>query len=256
MRKLAKQKIFASEAELCARFISKIGDEWVAYPETQGWDILLVRKADGFQIGIQAKLAFNVHVLNQTIESSYANADAAGPDCRAILVPENKGGLGTLAAYVGITVIAVRSPPSHGYMDHYAFEPRLPNKKDLWSGDKYWHEWCPTKRHKLPEYVPDVAAGASAPTQLTDWKIKAIKIAVLLEKRGHVTRSDFKAIGIDHRRWLAPNNWLGIENGLYIAARLPDFKKQHPKNYAEIEADFSKWAPAAFQFGEQVGVLI
>jgi len=255
MRK-AKPKSFASEADLCARFISKIGDEWVAYPETQGWDILLVRKVDGFQIGIQAKLVFNVHVLNQTIESSYAGADAAGPDCRAVLVPENKGGLGTLAAYAGITVIAVRSPPVKGYMDHYPFEPQLPNKQNAWSADRTWHEWGPTKRHKLPEYVPDVAAGSSAPTQLTDWKIKAIKIAVLLEKRGHVTRSDFKAIGIDHRRWLAPNSWLQIENGLYIAGRLPDFKKQHPKNYAEIEADFKKWAPAAYQFGEQIGVLV
>ena len=109
----------------------------------------------------------------------------------------------------------------------------------------------------LPEYVPDVSAGASAPVQLTDWKIRAIKIAVLLEKRGFVTRSDFKGIGIDHRRWLAPNDWLKIENGRYIAGRLPDFKAQHPKNYAEIVADFDKWAPAAgVPLETQIGVLL
>jgi hypothetical protein len=40
----------------------------MVYPETEGWDILLVRVSDGFQIGIQAKLALNIGVINQCLE--------------------------------------------------------------------------------------------------------------------------------------------------------------------------------------------
>lgn len=98
-------------------------------------------------------------------------------------------------------------------------------------------------RHKLPEYVPDVPAGASAPLQLTAWKICAIKIAVTLEKQGYVTRQDFKHHGIDYRRWIAPEyRWLVAGDGRYTRGdRFPDFKKQHPVVYKQIKADAKKW---------------
>ncbi len=62
---------FKTEAELCAAFIeyAQRGEAWTAYAETCGWDILLVRKADGFQIGIQAKLNYNMKVLSQCLET-------------------------------------------------------------------------------------------------------------------------------------------------------------------------------------------
>jgi hypothetical protein len=98
---------------------------------------------------------------------------------------------------------------------------------------------------KLPAYVPDVAAGASAPVQLTEWKIDALRLLVLLEKNGRVTRADFKHLAMDHRRWVAPfPGWLKPDGkGGYIAGGLPPFREQHVKVYAEIKADFAKWAP-------------
>ena len=64
-----------SEAALCAAFIAaatvtpKRTDhaQWVAYPETGGFDILLVRQTDGVQIGIEAKLALNPLVVSQVL---------------------------------------------------------------------------------------------------------------------------------------------------------------------------------------------
>lgn len=239
----AREKPFATEADLCRRFlagVAKVGG-WTSYAETQGWDILLVRDEDGFQIGIEAKLKFNLHVINQALESGQYSVMSPGPDCRAVMVPDSEYGFEKIAAYVGFTVIRVRPESKFGY-GGYIFDPALPKSKDSGFSD-HWHEWCPAKRHELPEYVPDVAAGSSAPLQLTDWKISAIKIAITLERRGYVTRADFKHHGIDHRRWLSPTGWLRFIDGRYVAGGMPDFKGQHPKAYEQIAADADKWMP-------------
>lgn len=237
-----KEKPFASEVDLCAQFLAAIGDDWTPFAETQGWDILLVRKSDGFQIGIEAKLKLNLDVINQAIEEYGWNAMASGPDCRAVLVPYcEASGFDRIAAYIGFTIIRMQ----HGHCYGDRFRPDLPKEGPAHQWDD-WHEWCPAKRHALPEYVPDVAAGASAPLQLTKWKILAIKIAVTLERRGYVTRADFKRIGIDHRRWTAKESgWLLVSEGRYIAGPgLPAFKKQHPKVWEQVAADSAKWMAA------------
>lgn len=232
---------FATEAEMCAEFIEAIGEAWTAYPETDAWDILLVRKADGFQIGIQAKLSLNVKVLCQATES-YPWADMAGPDCRAVLVPSGTPrDLSPVLAYIGLTIIRIMPKSDRGYTR--AFYPELPGVGSWPAQD--WHEWSPARRCDLPEYVPDVVAGASAPLQLTSWKIGALKLAVLLERRGYLLRSDFKHIRIDHRRWMTPGAaWLICDAGRYTAGpHLPNFKAQHPRVFAEIAADIAKWGP-------------
>lgn len=240
---MKKPKAFATEAELCAKFIGSVGPDWTCFNETAGWDILLVRKADGFQIGIEAKLKLNAIVLTQALEK-YAGwaADNPGPDCRAILVPDGESTFRTIATYIGITVISVYGSPMP--YRRGAFYPELPAaRKGYVGGADSWYEWCPTKRCRLPEYVPDVVAGTPSPIQLTDWKIRAIKIAVTIEKRGYVTRADFKHIQIDHRRWLpSGTGWLSIEDGHYVKGPyFPNFKAQHPTVYEQIEADADKW---------------
>lgn len=238
-------KPFATEADMCARFLCAVEKKggWTPYAETAGWDILLVRNSDGFQIGIQAKLKLNAEVINQAIESGWIySTTRPGPDCRAVMVPENAtGALECIANHIGLTVIRV-FPPWRDHCD--AFRPGLPDEKRQAWGEE-WFECCPTKRHALPEYVPDVPAGDSAPLQLTKWKISAIKIAVTLEQRGFVTRDDFKHHGIDHRRWV-PQGWLEANSGRYVRGQaMPDFKAQHPKVYAQIAADAEKWMPPA-----------
>lgn len=240
--KLSASK-FAKETDLCAHFLGGIKKGWTAFAETAGWDILLVREKDGFQIGIEAKLRLNAEVLCQAAEGAW-DVGNAGPDCRAVLVPFNSstGGLGRLAAYIGITIIGVFQPTGCASYGGRRFDPSLP-EDDIWRSGQ-WFEWCPRRRHALPEYVPDVAAGASSPIRLTKWKIAAIKILVTIEKRGFVTRMDFKHHGIDHRRWICARGWLDVRGGHYVAChRTPALKTDHPLVYAQIAAEADKWLP-------------
>ncbi|MHC2250992.1 hypothetical protein ACVILK_000684 [Bradyrhizobium embrapense] len=250
---MAKTKPFATEVALCKRFISSLPEGWTAYPETCGWDILLVRNADGFQIGVEAKLRLNTDVISQALEEYGAfYADHPGPDCRAVLVPaDSQGGFDRICRYIGLTIIYVRSEaemkPTSAYANRPSkvFEPGLPGDRHG-INEKEWYEWAPAKRHPLPDYVPDVDAGAPSPVQLTSWKIAAIKIAIILEKRGFLVRADFKHVNIDHRRWLPSGaGWLVLDGGVYRASMgFPNFKAQHPRVYDEIAADFDHWKPA------------
>lgn len=240
------EKPFATEADMCARFIAALPKGWTPYAETAGWDILLVRDADGFQIGIQAKLRLNVEVINQAIEDRHSVAyHGDGPDCRAVMVPSSvDSGFVNICGYIGLTILQVRPAYQRG-VSGPAYLPELPEAK-ITSNYAYedWYEAYSGFRHRLPEYVPDVAAGASGPVQLTDWKIRALKIAVTLEVRGFVTRDDFKHHRIDHRRWMTPDGWLRREDGVYKAHRMPDFKAQHPQVWEQVKADAPKWMPA------------
>lgn len=251
-------KLFAKETDLCAAFIDLVKREkkWTAYPETAGFDIVLVRDADGVQIGIEAKLALNSAVIVQGCEGARGwSRGVRGPDYRAVLVPDDATrSLGPLCGMIGLTVISVRKARWSTRIP-FDFYPALP-KEDGFERDD-WHQWCPVERLKLPEYVPDVAAGASAPLALTHWKIGAIKLAILLEER-EITRADFKAFGISPSRWTDPySGWLerGV-SGYRAGPGLPDFKAQHPVNYEQIKADKAKWAPPARPDPAKTGSLL
>jgi hypothetical protein len=242
-RKTTRGRGFKSEADLCSAFLDAVrtqyGDQWQPYAETSGWDILLVRVEDGFQIGIQAKLALNITVVNQCLEQWHGPRDI-GPDCRAVLVPHRVGSeFEPICQYLGLTIISVYPAGAR------LFEPRLPTMRHGTKNPR-WHEWCPLERHPLPCYIPDVVAGASSPLQLTQWKIKALKLVALLELRGFVLRSDFRHLGLDPRRWTAKGGWLITTSDGYVAGKhTPNFAKQHPIVYARIKTDFEKWAPPA-----------
>ncbi|WP_379069284.1 hypothetical protein ACHMW4_04110 [Mesorhizobium sp. UC22_110] len=232
---------FATEADLCKAFIEALPKEWTAYPETGGFDILLSRNADGFQIGVEAKLRLNAKVITQAAEyAGYHYVDRPGPDCRAVLIPEGVSmELSAVCELLGITVVAMHTPSK--WRRSFGFLPDLP-KPDNGSWRNDWQELCPATRIVLPDWVPDVGAGRSAPVALTDWKILAIKIVITLAKRGYVTRQDFAFFKISMSRW-TQERWLKQDgNGGWIAGdRMPDFKAQHPVNYPQIEADFEKW---------------
>ncbi len=251
--------IFASEAELCQTFIKQIPKTWTAYAESCGFDILLVGP-NGEQIGIEAKMKLNADVMRQIMEHA-SGAKSEGPDYRAVLIPWGcTSGLVSVCDYIGITVIEMRDKDMYleerkpfGKDHHYTalhikkFKPDLPDPKRIyWGVRDEWHDFAPVKQCKLPDYIPDVRAGRSAPVQLTEWKVKAIKICCILEKTGYVTRGDFDMLKLDHRRWMISQmGWLqaGETRGQYVAGpHFMDFKRQHPKNYAEIMADIEKWA--------------
>lgn len=237
-----------SEADLCAAFIVEATKDgrWTAYPETAGFDILLVRKADGHQIGIEAKLALNARVVAQALPGRYGYE--VGPDHRAVLVPATKRNqdLEAVCAALGITVIVQKVYPGSTYYGSStrgpAFDPSLPREGHEWT-TRHWQEWAPLQRCPLPDYVPDVVAGASGPVALTAWKVKAIKLLVLLGERP-VTRADFKHLGLSPTNWTGRDGWLvKTETGWIAGPRTPDLRRQHPRNFAEIEADKARWAP-------------
>lgn len=235
---------YKKEADLCKAFIDSLPEGWVAYPETGGFDILLSRKKDGFQIGVEAKLKLNAKVVVQAMEgNSPAYCTRPGPDCRAVLVPYTTGyDLGTVCDYIGLTVIRMYEPEDI-YGRSNKFYPHLPDEKLYWT-DEPWHELLPMNRIKLPDYIPDVIAGDSSPITLTSWKIKAIKLSVTLEKRGFLTRQDFKHFQISISRWICPGvGWLQKDSrGVWVkGAYFPDFKAQHPVNYDQIAADYEDW---------------
>ncbi len=78
--------------------------------------------------------------------------------------------------------------------------------------------------------------------KLSEWKIAAIKMAIILERRA-VTRADFRALKMSPTRWLDPRDgWLTrCEDGYVATPRLPDFRAQHPVNYQQIRDDAPKW---------------
>jgi hypothetical protein len=237
---MKREAPYKTEADLCAAFIAGIGKGWTAYAETAGWDILLVRKADGVQIGIEAKLKLNAEVVVQAIEGGrwHPRPDAPGPDYRAVLVPESAaGGLATVCSYVGITVITCYGPRDR-YTTGPKFSPPLPHIDTARYEDRTsWHPQFPILRERLPDYVPDVVAGASGPVQLTEWKVKALRLCAILEKRGYVTRADFAALKLDHRRWVAGGiGWLvpGRDGWVGRGGQPPQFVGQHPDVYAKI----------------------
>lgn len=233
-------KKFAKESDLCSTFLGMVDAKiWTPYAETAGWDILLVRKVDGYQIGIQAKLSLNLDVINQTLEyhSHWMHA-LEGPDVRAVLIPEGPTGkLGGICQYLGLVVFQMQSPAWHSKVNFHPWLPGDPSK------EPHFPEWCPVRRHPLPEYVPDVVAGSPSPVQLTEWKIKAIKLCILMHKNGSVTRADFEHLKLDPRRWVS-DRWI-ISSGkrTFVAGKMPEVEKQHPKVFKQIKSEFDKWAP-------------
>lgn len=244
---------FGTEADMVAAWLTHLEshkrerEKWTIYPETADWDLLLVHR-DGYQVGIEAKLSLNAKVLAQALSGTQQYWTDTGPDYRAVLVPQGKCQLhmSSLAAALGIKVLMIRQPERGVW---YGID--LPDESNDWSSR--WACWLPEKRCPLPEYVPDVTAGHACPVKLTEWKIKAIKLMILLERRGFVGRGDMKALQISPTRWT--DSWQGflsVDPGLggYVRnERTPDLKAQHPENWAQIEADYEKWCPPGYRFG-------
>ena len=226
---------------------SSVSETWTVYAETAGWDLLLIHR-DGYQLGLEAKLGLNAHVVAQALEDSTSVWKNSGPDYRGVLVPEAciQNHITPLARALGIGVIPVRPGASR-----WSFVSQLPDEKDSWRSND-WPNWCPEERCQLPDYVPDVEGGKPAPVALTPWKVKAIKLMILLERRGRVTRGDMKALQISPTRWT--DHWHGFlrpssEAGGHVRCdRTPDLKAQHPVNWAQIEADYEKWLPPGYRF--------
>lgn len=227
---MADPQKWDSEAQLCDAFASwarKGGcgrEPWTVYPETGGFDLLLVNKT-GHQLGIEAKLSMNPRVCVQSLPSLYAGGE--GPDWRGILVPKINGDLAELMKIHGVVIF---TPALTHYRSTQDFNPWL-YKSDC--NFNPWFDWNPVKRCALPEMVPDVAAGVPSPVRMTQWKEAALKVLAHIEAHGFITAKQVKSYGVDSRRFCASDGWLiSLGDGRWGRGNVPSFDKQHPTEYA------------------------
>lgn len=229
-----KSVAYASEAALCQEFIPwarKGGNgrqPWTVYPETGGFDMLLV-DPHGRQLGIEAKLTMNAKVCAQALPGYWH--DGEGPDWRGILVPKVNDDLAKLMAIYGIVIFT----PRNNGMRNPDFSPDLYHSEMQYQP---WFDWNPSKRCELPPMVHDVPCGVPSPIRLTAWKVGALKVLAHIELRGSITAKDIREIGIDSRRFCATDGWLkSIGDGKWVRGSVPAFDQQHPDVYAQTIAD-------------------
>lgn len=232
---------YATEEALCADFVRWVRDDnggggkryepWTVYPETGGFDLLLVDH-EGRQLGIEAKLKMNAKVLTQALPGSWDSGQ--GPDWRGILVPAINADLSEIAKLYGLVVF---TPDTYGKN----FNPYLYQAQAQFG----WHDFNPAHRCELPEMVPDVPAGVPSPVRLTTWKIAALKVLAQLKVNGTITAKDVRAHGIDPRRFCATDGWLRSEgNGNWSRGTIPAFDEQHPAEFAKLVAKLMPTQPA------------
>ena len=254
MKAAEVKALFPDEASLCDLFIRDMRamGGWTIYPETAGFDILLVRDATGHQLGIEAKLQLNAKVASQILPSDHMgysrDGGVPGPDFRAVIVPcltESSEGIAEMLRILGVAVL---SPDTrylgkmqftltrhYGQQDARAFDV---SAGKLMEWDLAWHDWNPPKRCELPSIVPDVPAGVPSPIQLTPWKIGALKVLADLELDGFVTAKSVRAHNVDARRFCASDGWLvSLGNGRWGRGNVPAFDQQHPDAYAQVLAE-------------------
>ncbi len=258
---------FPTEASLCDCFLESLKSigGWTAYPETAGFDILCVYDKTGHQLGIEAKLQLNAKVADQILPEQYmgyTDEGKAGPDFRAVIVPCTTDANAGIAKMLGILGVQVwvpdqnerwvgggiskafdftRSFGRNTYADVHGnivnVDRRAYDTSDgpLMEWDTAWHDWNPPQRCTLPEIVPMVRCGVPAPTQLTPWKIGALRVLADLELDGFVTAKSVRDHGIDARRFCASDGWLAsLGGGKWSRGKLPAFDQQHPEAYAQV----------------------
>lgn len=190
---------------------------WDVWPEAEGFDLLLVHKLDGRQLGLQAKLAMNTKVCEQILPgyskgepvAGYAAKRAErGPDFRGCIVPAlgRNEGLANMLRHCGVLVITPVIKRMY----------RKDGRVDLWQfavGDLRpapdWHDWQPQQRIELLPFAEAdrarMPAGGRSPVRLTAWKYNMLRLQARLEARGHLTPADVAECG------LKPLSWFGDE---------------------------------------------
>ena len=229
-----RTKDLETEQALCEAFAAWARVRgYTVYPETAGWDMLLVDK-DGIQTGIQAKMDLNLKVIAQALMESWYS-EFNGPDHRAVLVPFSREGVEPILVRCGLGLYVPRDTKyTVDEMQH-----GLKWKFDHYFGTAPLFDWNPVARCTLPDFVPDVPAGVPSPRTLSPWKVGALRVLALLEVQGFVTRNDVRDCKNDPRRWCASDGWLeALGAGRWgKAAKTPALGEQHPDIYAQILAE-------------------
>lgn len=227
------------EAELCEKFAEAAREQgWIVYPETAGWDLVLVwgregteGLATGDQLGIEAKLRPSVEVLAQ----AHGRGTWQGPDFRGVLVPDASPTFTYIASCLNLHTFDLRScldfVPKHGH-DRYG---RWRRRRLGLSVDQN-RRWKPDRRLWLPPVPLAGAGGAPSPRQLSKWRVGALRLCLLLRSRGYLTAEDFRREKISPSRWPACG-WLVADGKIGRLTRYIAGPKPLPDVGYEVERD-------------------
>lgn len=208
---------FGSEAEMCSVFIGVARNMGLkVYSEVDGVDLVVVYTEEflnmfraenpyfplergpyvGEQLGLEAKNRGGMDVLAQIVDRK-RRSRVRGPKYWGVLVPD-KVAMSTsfrvVSEELGIHVASLHSNPVLGNADAMIPRPfvrRHNYSRSLW----------------LPEVEIDVGAGSSSPRTVSKWKVGAVKLCLLAEKRGYLLTKDFLDHGIAKTTWYA-NKWI------------------------------------------------
>lgn len=188
--RIKREVKFKLESELCEAFMAQVQDRWDIYPEYH-WDIFMVRKTDGVQVGLEAKLKLNFLVINQALKNGviyphyYSNiwgSRQPKPHYAGVLIPLSE--YCSLGCYT-CECLGLLIACEHGF--------RKPAHGDELSGGK---PIVSEKRFHVPEFKCDTIPGKPSPKALTTWRISALKLWALYEKNGFLLSSDLKTLGV------------------------------------------------------------
>lgn len=177
--------MFGSETELCAQLIDVArAAGYQAHPEVGNWDVLLVCRETGDQVGVQAKLRPSVDVLAQAL----TDERHPGPEVHAVLVPTAS------RAFLSVA----RTSRVHVFQGVHLGSLDMPTV--LARAQRWQHrvrEWAPEVEIRFP-------AGVPSPKRVTPWKMSAVKLCLLARSRGYVTRKDLTELKLDPTWWFNP----------------------------------------------------
>jgi hypothetical protein len=169
---------FATADEMELRFLSHLPKGWTAYRKVGEWDLLLVRKEDGAQLGLISMMRLSAIGLTHAVAPNRISARTVPqPDYRGVLTPSGQPReLAILSRQLGVTCIFV-TPPARATIN-MPFTPPLPPPAISWEHrEEDWQLHAPLMLLQLP----DGQAPGAAHSLLQEASLRA---AVLIEE-GH-----------------------------------------------------------------------
>lgn len=176
-----KKRAYATEGALCDAFQAEAESRgWDVYAETHDWDLLMVRRKDGFQVGVEAKLRASLELVEQVL--------------RRVRGCRNRG--------VGPSSVAVLLPRHNSHVFYVMEEARcyvtVTSPRDISCLDRDdWMRTLPTVRpYELPDFKPAFGGGRPSPLRLSKWRIAALR----LHRKIHVApmlSPEIKALGLN-----------------------------------------------------------
>jgi hypothetical protein len=203
------------EASVCDRFEETAKQEgWTVYPEVDQWDLVCVWEKKhtpsssnpypqpGDQLAVEAKSRCRVKALEQCIrrlglqlrQPGRASYKDQGPDFTAIAAPTIGESFGFVARCMGLHTYEVDS--SFGNTGRSI---KVSQSKRFDFDDSLW----------VPPVVPDIQAGTSSPSRLTQWKVQALKLCAIFRARGWASTADFKRLDISKTIWR--RKWMSMD---------------------------------------------